>query len=134
MSRQIQIEMVVFLLTVVLAFGLIGCGPKTKDKAIVDTFRGMHIGGTVYDAAMTSIAKLHKAGLVEDEVKAQAILFGNDYFDAYQAAVDTLKVFVESDGQEGDPTVVLLNVSRTLGVLLGYINPILTRHGMEVVQ
>jgi hypothetical protein len=57
------------------------------------TYSSLGTAAVVYDTGMKTIAELHKAGKINDEVKEEAISIGNDYYDAYIAAVAALEIY-----------------------------------------
>lgn len=112
---------------------LVACA-TSQSKIVRDSYRALSIGGHAYDTAMTLIATLHRNGVVDDDVKAEAIRLGGFYHDAYHSAVEALSLYAETEGAEGDIQTKLLMVGQQLGKFLAYINPILIKNGMEAIQ
>lgn len=119
---------------VILVVFLFGCPPKTHDKVIKDTYRALSVGGQAYDLGMTGIADLYRNGQVGEEDKAKAIEIGNYYYDAYHTAVEGLALYADTEGEQGDIQLLMLEVGKQLGKFLAYVNPILIKYGMEAVQ
>lgn len=130
-NRAARIGLVLMITALMMA----GCAGTQKQKVSSATYKALAIGGNAYDAAMKGIADLHRQGHVGEEEKAEAIKLGGYYFDAYHAAVESLKTYVETDVETPDDLQAkLLAVGQALGKLLAYINPLLNKYGMEVVQ
>lgn len=129
MKKNLALGLVAIFLVVACAAGQV-----TSFKAA--SYRALTIMGTSYDTAMTGVAALHRNGLVDDTVKAEAIRLGDIYHDSYHAAVDALKVFAESadEAQYNNAQEKIAAVGQALGKLLGYVNPILVKHGMKEVK
>jgi hypothetical protein len=119
---------------VTIAALALGCAGPTKQGIVSGTYKALSIGGNSYDAAMTGIGDLYRQGLVTEEQKAEAIKVGNYYHDAYHAAVESLKTYAGTDVETGDLQQKVYAVGTALGKLLAYINPLLSKYGMEVVK
>lgn len=119
------------IILVFLALLLVACA---TNQIVRDSYRALSIGGHAYDTGMTGIATLHRNGVVDDDVKAEAIRLGGLYHDAYHSAVEALSLYAETEGKEGDIQTKLLMVGQQLGAFLAYINPILVKNGMEAIQ
>lgn len=113
---------------------LVACGASTRDKVIKDSYRALSVGGQAYDLGMTGVATLHRNGQVDDEVKTEAITLGNYYYDAYHTAVEGLALYAETEGEQGDIQLLMLEVGKQLGKFIAYVNPILIKYGMEELQ
>lgn len=130
-NRAARISLVLMITALMMA----GCAGTQKQKVSAGTYKALAIAGNTYDAAMKGIADLHRNGHVGDEEKAEAVRLGGFYFDAYHAAVESLKTYVETDVETpADLQSKLLAVGAALGKLLAYINPLLNKYGMEVIQ
>jgi hypothetical protein len=119
---------------IVVIMLLVACGASTRDQVIKDSYRALSVGGQAYDLGMTGVATLHRNGQVGDEVKTEAITVGKYYYDAYHTAVEGLALYAETEGEQGDIQLLMLEVGKQLGKFLAYVNPILIKYGMEEVQ
>lgn len=130
-NRAARIGLVLMITALMVA----GCGGTTKQKVSAGTYKALAIGGNTYDAAMKGVADLYRNQHVGEEEKAEAIRLGGFYHDAYHAAVESLKTYVETDVETPeDLQTKLIAVGQALGKLLAYINPLLSKYGMEVIQ
>jgi len=129
-GRWLMIWLPIFVLT----FVLVSSCATGQSQIVRDSYRALSVGGHTYDTGMTGIATLHRNGVVDDTVKAEAIKIGGYYHDAYHSAVEALSLYAETEGAEGDIQTKLLMVGQQLGVFLAYINPILIKNGMEAIQ
>ena len=118
----------------VMIAATLGCASNTKKDVVSGTYKALSIGGNAYDAAMSGIGDLYRQGHVGEDVKAEAIKIGNVYHDAYHAAVEALKTYAETDVEVGDLQQKVYAVGAALGKLLAYINPLLSKYGMEAIQ
>lgn len=125
-----------FALVLVMAVAIsYGCAGRTKKDYVSGSYKALAVGGNSYNAAMSGIAELYKKGYIGDAEKEQALKLATYYYTAYHMAVEALKVYAEEG--EGDPEYLqlkLMSVSRALGKLLGYINPILGKYGLGVIE
>jgi len=120
-------------LVILLAF-LVACGATQRENVIKDSYRALAVGGQAYDVGMKGIADLYKNGQVGEEEKAKAIEIGNYYYDAYHTAVEGLVLYAETEGEQGDIQLLLLEVGKQLGKFISYVNPILVKYGMEALK
>ena len=129
-SRAARICLAVML----VAMLAMGCAGQQKKDVVKGTYRALSIGGNSYDAAMSGVADLYKQGHIGEAEKAKALELANAYHDAYHVAVEALKTYAETDVESGELQEKLLRVGAALGKLLEYINPLLGKYGMEVIE
>lgn len=129
-NRAARISLVLMITALLMA----GCGGTEKQKVVRGTYKALSIGGNAYDAAMKGIGDLYKQGHIGEEEKAEAIKIAHVYSDAYHAAVEALKTYAATDIEAGDLQQKIYAVGTALGKLLAYLNPLLNKYGMEVIQ
>lgn len=125
------------VILLILVFSLTYCGslPKTKKDYVNASYRALAVSGNSYDLAMSSIAKLYKEGHIGSKEKESALNMATYYYTAYHAAVEALQAYAAGDMEDqGYLQIKLMAVGRSLGNLLGYLNPILKKYGLEMIE
>jgi len=92
----------------------------TQDSPQTTAYKALRLAADTYDATMKTMASLYKQGIINADVKAQAIKYGNVFRTAYGRAIDVL----ESGG-----TPSMATVSAALADLLNFLQPHLTQGG-----
>ena len=80
-----------------------------------------------YDTTFTTLADLHKQGLITDAQKDRAIKYGRAYMKAHNAAVEALASYVENsnDGTKAAYLAAMANSASAWAELLQYVKPLI---------
>jgi len=116
MRRQIKLFMVM-----VVFLGLVACAGFTKN-----TYRGIFLAGTSYDAAMKSVADLQSKGKITLAQRAEINKVANVYYVAYQVSVDALYFYEQTKTQVAKDKIIfaIATMVSKWSELAGYINRI----------
>ena len=116
MRRQIKLFMVM-----VVFLGLVACAGFTKN-----TYRGIFLAGTSYDAAMKSVADLQSKGKITLAQRTEINKVANIYYVAYQVSADALYFYEQTKTQTAKDKVIQAITTLVLrwSEFAGYINRI----------
>lgn len=95
----------VMFLTLFMAMALVACD---HESAALNTYKTLNSSAITYDTVMKSAADMRDAGQFSDEKWAELVDAATIYYDAYQAAVSALYVYVEAQEKAQTPDTSLL--------------------------
>ena len=98
----------VMFLTLFMAVALVGCNPE---EAALNTYKTLNTSAVTYDTVMKSAADMRDAGQLSDEKWVELVDAATIYYDAYQAAVSALYVYVEAQEKAQTPDASLLVIA-----------------------
>ncbi len=98
-----------FLLTLFMAMTLVACD---HESAALNTYKTLNSSAITYDTVMKSAADMRRAGQLSDAKWAELVDAATIYYDAYQAAVSALYVYVDAQ-EKAQPADTSLLVTMT---------------------
>lgn len=121
-------------LTILSAFLLVGFMTGCMSTGGVDnvtkvSYQVLHTSKTVYDTVTDSINDLYKAGLISSAVYMDIEEYADNYMEAHNIAVDTVKAFKMGYVTAGDASNKVVAVTAALTALLNAAQPHILANG-----
>lgn len=110
----------VMFLTLFMAVALVGCDHET---AALNTYKTLNSSAITYDTVMKAAAEMRDAGKLSETKWVELVDAATVYYDAYQAAVSALYVYVEAQekAEEPDASILVAMVSQCSEALNDFV-------------
>jgi len=126
MKKRKQALWILLLLIPILATGCAGTQDE-KTAVLTNGYKALSAAAATYDVAFQSLADLYVQGAIDEAAKTKAIEYGSYFWAGYHMAVEALESYQKTGSLEDQEALsaALAEVSRLLGVFLGYVEPLL---------
>ena len=94
-----------FFLAVCLSFPLTACN---EEDVVLNTYKSLETSAVTYDTIMRAASEMRKEGALSPEKWAEVKSAAQIFYDAYQAAVVALNVYVEAREHTQTPDTSIL--------------------------
>lgn len=132
MYRKSTIQGVALLAVLMM---LVSCASMSghEETFTSTSYKTLSSAATVYDRSMKSIADLYKQGLIDDDIKDEAIRLGNIFWASYHPAVEALKAYESSStpADKESAEAKLMAFQRNYTTFMSFAQPILQKYLME---